>query len=306
MASRANFGDLLEPGMRKIFGDQLKAIPTQYEKIFNVLTSTKQDETDSSVSGFGQFTETSEAGTLTYEDPLQGYDVSYVHKSWKKGFKVTEEMYEDDQYNVIKKMPSKLAVSAMRTVETQAAKTLINAFNSSYVGGDGVELCSASHPRSDGGAVQSNYSNMDLAEDSLQTLSLLMRKTLDDKGQLVLVQPNRLIVPPALEDTARVLLESTGRVYNGATLFQNDINPYKAKYELVVWDYLSAAAGGSDTAWYLQDTTLHELNFFWRKRPTFEQENSFATDEALFKGKMRFSNGWSDWRGFAGSTGTNA
>jgi len=306
MANRAAFGDLLEPGMRKIFDDRLQAQPTQYEKVFNVLTSTKQDETDSSVSGFGQFTETSEDGTLTYEDPLQGYDVSYVHKSWKKGFKVTEEMYEDDQYNVMQKMPSKLAVSASRTVETQAAKTLINAFSGSYLGGDGKALCASDHPRSDGGTAQDNATVAVLAESALKELSLLMRGTLDDKGQLVLVSPNRLIVPPALEDTAKVLLQSTGRPYNATTIFTNDINPYKDKYELLVWDYLSAAAGGSDTAWYLQDTALHELNFFWRKRPVFEQDNSFTTDEALFKGKMRFSNGWSDWRGFGGSTGAGA
>ena len=299
MARRSNFGDLLEPGLRAILFEKYQAIPQQYSKVFNVLNSSKQDETDSGISGFGQFDNQTETGALTYEDPLQGYDVSYTHQKFSKGFKVSQEMVDDDQYNKIKKMPEKLAVSANRTVETQAANILNNAFVTTYTtGGDAVALCSDSHPRSDGGTVQNNSDTAVLSESALKAAELVMEQTLDDKGQIIAVMPNMLVVPPALKHTAKILLNSTGRPYDGSTIYRNDINTLNGEYELMVWAYLTSA-----TAWFLIDTSIAELNFFWRKQLSFDQDNSFDTDEALFKASMRFSCGFSNWRGVYGSTG---
>ncbi len=306
MANRSNFGDILEPGLREIFFTNYQAKPQKYTKVFNVLKSTKQEETDSSVSGFGKFDEVGEGSPLPYEEPLQGYDVSYVHKSYKKGFKVTEELYEDEQYNVINRMPKRLGESARRTVEQFAADILNDGFTSSVrVGGDAKALFATDHPRVDGGTAISNIvgTNMDLAEDAIKLARQKMRETLDDKGELIDVMPNQLVVPGALDETARILIKSTGRT---ATTSLNEINPYQDEMEVVVWDYLSAAAGGSDTAWFMFDTAVREINFFWRKALTFAQDSSFSTDEALYKAKMRFSAGWSNWRGAIGSTGLNS
>jgi len=148
-ANRANFGDLLEPGFRQIFFDQFAALPTVYDKIFKVGSSTKQDEKDSSVSGFGQLVQTSEGAPITYEDPIQGYDKTYTHLKYAKGFKITREMYEDDQYGVMSKMPKALAKATTRTVETKSADIFDNAFTSG-TGGDGKYLCATDHPRTDG------------------------------------------------------------------------------------------------------------------------------------------------------------
>ena len=69
---------------------------------------------------------------------------------------------------------------------------------------------------------------------------------------------------------------------------------------------LGAAAGGSDTAWFLQDGSRHELNFFWRVRPEFKWDEEFDTFVAKYRGYMRYSFGVSDWRGLIGSTGATA
>jgi hypothetical protein len=76
MATRGNFGDLLEVGLRKIFDDVYKELGEEYSKIFKVNTSSKQDETDSAVTGFGLMEEHSENEPLKYEDVVQGYDVN--------------------------------------------------------------------------------------------------------------------------------------------------------------------------------------------------------------------------------------
>lgn len=292
---RANFGDLLEPGLRKIFDDEFKDIPEVFSSIFHVQDSGVDVERDSSVTGFGLLTATAEGAPITYEDPIQMYDVSYVHLKYTKGFKVSEELVEDDRYNVINKKPKALARSARRTAEYLAAQVLNNAF-SSGTGGDAKYLCSTLHPRADGGTAQSNASGsgVTLTETNLNTGLLAMRGQLDDKGMKIGVKASKLIVPPALEKTAQILTQSTLR----AGTADNDFNYYKGIVDVVAWDWLS-----SSTAWYLVDSSVHQLNWFWRVRPEFKQDVSFDTGMALFKVRMRASRGWSDWRGVWGSAG---
>ena len=291
---RANFSDLLEPGFREIFFNQYSELPTMYNNIFHVLSSTKQDETDSSVSGFGQLVETTEGAPVTYEDPIQGYKYSYSHKTYKKGFKVTKEMWEDDQTGIIKKMPVALAKTTVRTIESLTADVFDNAFTSG-VGGDGKYLCATDHPLTNGGTALDNSHTYGLNETYLESALIAMRGTTDDKGQKILVKPDTLLVHPNLEKEANILMRTSGRVSTN----YNDINPYQNRLNIKVWDYLT------DTqAWFVLDSGMHQLNFFWRIRPEFAQDESFDTDTALYKTRCRFSYGFSDWRGVWGSTGT--
>jgi len=299
MASyRANFGDLLEPGLRKIFDDRYKEIPEVFSSIFHVNNSGVDVERDSAVTGFGLLTVTAEGASIPYEDPVQMYDVSYVHLKYTKGFKVSEELVEDDRYNVIKKKPAALARSARRTAEYLAAQVFNNGF-SSGTGGDGKYLFSISHPRADGGTAQSNASGsgITLTETNLNTGLLAMRSQLDDKGMKIGVKASTLLVPPALHKTAVEITQSSLR--SGTA--DNELNYYQGLLKVVDWDWLS-----SSTAWFLIDGNLHQLEWFWRVRPEFKQDNSFDTGMALFKTRMRCSRGWSDWRGVWGSAGDGA
>ena len=294
-ALRASFGDLLEPGLRKIFDDKFSEIPEVFSKIFHVLSSDSDSERDSAVTGFGLLTYTAEGGAVSYEDPIQMYDVSYVHLKYTKGFKVSEELYEDDRYNIINKKPQALARAARRTTEYLASTVFNNAF-SSGTGGDAKYLCSVSHPRADGGTAQSNASGsgITLTEVNLNTGLLAMRGQLDDKGMKIMAKADTLIVPPALEKDAQIITKSQLR--SGTT--DNDYNYYAGILKVVAWDWLS-----SSTAWFLIDSSLHELNWFWRVKPDFKQDNAFDTGYALYKTRMRCSKGWSDWRGVWGSKG---
>lgn len=296
MALRSQFGDLLEPGLRTIFDDKFNEIPEVFSSIFHVNSSTVDSERDSAVTGFGLLTQTGEGAAITYEDPVQMYDITYVHLKYTKGFRVSEELYEDDRYNVIKKKPAALAKSCRRTAEYLAAQVFVNGFSTSALGGDAKSLFSTLHPRADGGTAQSNASSagVTLTETNLNTGLLQMRGQLDDKGQKIAVKADTLIVPKELEKTAQILTKSQMRPGTA----DNDFNYYEGLLKIVSWDWLS-----SSTAWFLIDSSEHELNWFWRIRPEFKQDNSFDTGMALFKTRMRVSRGWSDWRGVWGSAG---
>lgn len=297
-ALRANFGDLLEPGLRKLFDDKFDEIPEVFSKVMKVNSSEHDTERDSAVTGFGLAVQTAEGGAVSYEDPIQMYDVSYVHLKYTKGFKVSEELYEDDRYSVINKKPQALARTMRRTTEYLASNVYNNAF-SSGTGGDAKYLCSVSHPRADGGTAQSNASasGITLTEVNLNTGLLAMRGQLDDKGMKIAAKANILLVPPALEKIAIEITKSDLR----SGIADNDLNYYRGMLQVVGWDWLS-----SSTAWFLLDTSLYEVNWFWRVKPEFKQDNAFDTGYSLFKSRMRCSEGWSDWRGVWGSKGDAA
>ena len=298
-ALRQNFADILRPELHTIFDDAYKEIPQVFPQIFNMETSDKDHEIDSGVTGFGFLAQTNENSPIQYEDPVQMFDVTYTHLKYTKGFKVSEELIEDDQWRVIRSKPQALGRAARRTEENQAAQVFINAFTSSQLGGDGEELCSTVHPRSDGGATQSNAdaNGITLTYDNLETAEIAMRAQLDGKGMKIAVKPNTLVVPPSLR---REGLEITKSAKIPGTA-DNEINIFQGTLKVVDWDYLT-----STTAWFLIDSTQSKVQWFWRSRPEMRSDNSFDTGAALFKIQERFSNGFSDWRGVWGSQGDGA
>lgn len=298
MASlRTNFADLLEPGFKQIFDDAFQETPMVFPSIFNVESSKKQDEKTSGVTGFGLLNQTSESDSIVYEDPVQMFDTRFIHQKYTKGFKVSEELVEDDLYNVIKTKPAALGRAARRTAETSAANVLNRAFNTSYLGGDGQPLCSTIHARSDGGSTQSNASStgLTLTDENLETGKIAMREQLDDKGMRIQTMASRIIVPVNLEKTANIIIGSDKR----AGTADNDMNVNKGKFDVIAWEYLTV----NNTLWFLQDKSQSKLQWYWRIKPEFKQDNAFDTGMALFKVRTRFSNGWSDWRGMWGSLG---
>ena len=306
-----NFGKLLEPGLRKIFFETYDEVPEQFSQIYNMNTSTKAVERDWGMGAFGPWDlRLSQLDTVSYKTLSPGLERTYTHDAFTQGFMVTREMYDDEYYKQMEKLPKAMARSGRAKVETDAMNPLIHGFvtNGHGVAGDtaiydGQALFSAAHPLLDAGAgvVGDNLATGALTDVSLKAAIQVMRETLDEAGNLIQFKATRLIIPPALEDTARRLLHST--LIPGSA--NNDTNEFLKSQglQIVIMDYLSAAAGGSDTAWYLQDGARHELNFFWRIRPEFKWEETFDDFMSKYRGYMRYSYGISDWRGLIGSTG---
>lgn len=297
------FGQLLEPGLRKIFFETYDELKEQFPSVYNMNTSKKAKETDWGMGAFGDWTpRASEYDTVDYKLLSPGLERTYTHSAFTQGFMVTREMYDDDQYRQFEKMPRAMARSGRAKVEKDASSLLINGFtaggNAIY---NGKALFAADHPLLDSPKTMSNLATGSLDGDNLKRAIALMREGVDEAGNLIQLKPTKLIIPPALEDTA-IRVTKSDRVA-GTDL--NDTNRYLNGYglEIVVLDYLSDAAGGSDTAWYLQDGGRHELNFFWRIRPEFKWEEDFDSFVAKYRGYMRYSYGVSDFRGIVGSTG---
>ena len=308
--NETNFGKLLEPGLRKIFFETYDEIPEQFSQIYNVESSTKAVEHDWGMGAFGTWEKrASQIDTVAYGVLSPGLDRRYVHDAFTKGFMITREMYDDDMYRQMDKMSMALARAGRAKVESDAMIPLVKGFDKAtrpiY---DGEAFFSNAHPllemdyvATPGAKKGNNLITGPLSDVNLKEGIQLMREVPDEIGNLVQYKADRLIIPPALEDTAIRLLQSAQLA--GGQL--NDTNKFLNSYgiQTVVLDYLGAAAGGSDTHWFLQDSKRHELNFFWRVKPEFEWDKDFDTYVSKYKGYMRYSYGVSDWRGMAGSTG---
>lgn len=294
----ANFGELLEPGLRKIFFETYAEVPEQFSKIFKVNTSKMAKETDYGLGAFGDWTErASTLAEVDYETITPGLERTYTHKAFTKGFMIERELYDDEQYRQINKFPAAMARSGRAYVEKSAASFVSGAFTTACY--DGKFLLANDHPLLDSASVGDNLITGALSDANLKIAMQCMSETVDEAGNLIMMKPTKLIVPPALEYTAKELVNSVQK----AGTANNDINTIKGALEVVVWDFIGAAAGGSDTAWYLLDGSRHELNYFWRIKPEFKWAEDFDTFVAKYRGYMRFSYGASDWRGIVGSTG---
>ncbi|WP_313798803.1 Mu-like prophage major head subunit gpT family protein [Cytobacillus sp.] len=290
----AQWGKLLEPGLRKIFFDNYPEKSEQFNKVFNVNSSKKAKEYDLLLGGFAPWDNKTEKGSVTYQDPTGGHEITYTHNSFASGFKVTREMHDDEQYNVINKMPKALAHSGRTKVEVDAATVLNAGFDGVtrpiY---DGKALFANDHVLK-GGGTASNLVTGELNDANLKLAIKCMHDAPDETGNKIQYQPKYLIVPRAKEFVAREIVGSNQKT---GTDF-NDINTLKGALEVVVYDYLT-----NDDAWFVMDPAVAQLNFFWRVKPEFKHEEDFDTLEAKYRGYMRYSYGVSDFRGIVGSTG---
>jgi len=294
-----NFGELLEPGLRKIFFETYGEVPEQFSKIFKINTSKMATETDFGMGAFGDWEEReSELDQVAYDKLTKGVERTYTHSAFTKGFMIGRELYDDEQYRQINKFPAAMARAGRAFVEREAASVLVGGFANTD-GFDSNYLFANDHSLLDSSDTGDNLATGVLNDANLKLALQQMRETVDEAGNLITMTPNLLIVPPALEYTAKELVNST---LTTASLL-NNINSMKGALQVVVYDYIGTASGGSDTAWYVMDSSMHELNYFWRTKPEFKWAEDFDTFVAKYRGYMRFSYGYSDWRGIVGSTG---
>ena len=316
-ARREHFGYLLEPGLTEIFYNAYDELPTIAPELFDMKTTDKPYETDVGIGDMGDFPEFE--GTVEYDRPYEQYKKTYEFPEFAKGFRIERKLWDDDRYNEINKQPIGLALSAARRREKDAALIFNNAFDSNYTGGDGKELCASDHPSKapDGPATRSNAGTLGLNHETLETTRLLMRATKNDRGEQIYVNPDTLLVPPALEEMAWSLIESETRTSaksDGAGEAQSNPNIHQGKYKLIVWDRLTQSSdtdgnGNNKSPWFLIDSKYMKMFLKWYDRVPLEfaMEEDFDSLVAKFRAYMRYNAGWSDWiwvYGQAGSSGT--
>lgn len=301
----SSFAKALWPGVNSWYGAAYTQYNTEWDQLFDKDTSRKSFEEVVGESGFGLFSTKSEAAPITYDTARQGFTSRFNHVVYALGFIITREMVDDDQYDVIgKRKATALAYAGHQTKEVIGANIYNRAFNTSYVGGDGATLLagaaggSASHPNVAGGTWTNTPSvAIDLSEAALEQATIDIAGFQDDRGLLIKVLPESLIIPRQLIFEAKRILGSNGRVATD----NNDLNAIKEMGlipKVVTNHFLTDV-----DAWFIRTNVADGMKYFERRSDEFTMDEDFDTENAKYKATMRFSFGWADPRGLYGSPG---
>ena len=298
--SRAQLAKELEPGLNALFGLEYARYEDESSQIYDKESSERAFEEEVMLSGFGSAPVKQEGSAITFDDAQEAYTARYTHETIALAFSITEEAIEDNLYDRLASRYTKaLARSMSNTKQVKGAATLNNAFDSTFAGGDGKELCATDHPLVNNGSLRNEPStDADLNETSLENALIDIAAFVDERGLKVSVRGQKLIIPPALQFVADRLLESTLRPGTA----DNDINASRNMGMLpqgyVVNHYLT------DTdAWFIRTDAPRGFVHFERMSMSTKMEGDFDTGNVRFKARERYSFGYSDPRCVYGSPG---
>jgi len=290
----------LWPGIKAWWGQVYDEHKEEYSQLFDSDTSSMNYEEDVQLTGFGLAPVKSEGSGVAYDSEIQGFTTRYTHIAYALGYIVTKEELDDNLYEqVSRRRSAALAMSFRQTKENVGANIYNRAFNGTYLGGDGVALCSTSHPNTSGGTFANKPSvDADLSEASLEDALTAIMGFQNDRGLLINVMPRSLVVARQNWWNANRIMKSA---YTPSTA-NNAVNVLVATNALpegiVMNHYLT-----SPNAWFVRTNIQNGLKYYSRVGIQFDQDNDFDTMNAKAKGYERYSFGWTDPRAIYGVNG---
>ena len=294
-----NFADVLKPGLKSVFDIAVSRPRPVMEMLFGVQSSTRFEEQYQGMGAQGLVPPFQ--GSVPYFDFDAGYRVDIRNYEFAMGVQIERRLIDDDQGGQIRSRAQNMADSFSQTIEQDAVNVFINGFTdsgtnrtgASMAGADGVGLLSTAHPYSprNSGTTQANEGTLALNLNNLDTTRQAMRNFTDDKGNLLGISPDLLLVPPELERTATQMLSERAIYEPGSA--QYDVNMFSGRLRPIVWDRLT-----DSNAWFMIDSTLMKSHLIWqwRIKPEFSQAEDFDGLTAKYRGYMRYGIGWTDWK----------
>lgn len=302
MAGVINTGShpkLLWPGIHATWGQIYAQHPAEYTDLYDVLSSTRAYEQDVQITGFGLAPVKGQGTSVAYDSEMQGWVTTYAHIAYGLGFIVTYEELQDNQYKEVATRRAKAnAFSMNQTTENVAAFLYNNAFNTTFfTTPDGLALISTAHVNPSGGTFSNALSpGADLSEAALEDICIQIMQATQDRGLRIAVMPQSLHIASSEWFNANRILKSVLQAHTG----NNAINVLKATNAfpkgIKMNHYFT-----NPNSWFVRTNIPNGMQFFWRNKPSFDQDNDFDTKNAKAASYMRFSVGCTDPRGIYGS-----
>ena len=298
--SRAQLAKELEPGLNALFGMEYDRYENEHSEIYETESSDRAFEEEVMLVGFGNAPTKSEGSGVSFDSANEAYTARYTHETIALAFALTEEAIEDNLYDRLgARYTRALARSMAHTKQVKSAATLNNAFDSSFTGGDGKELCATDHPLAMGGTFSNELSTAaDLNETSLENALIDISQFVDERNMIIALRGMKLIVPPALKFIADRLMSSTQRPGTA----DNDVNAINNMGMLPDGVVVNHFLTDTD-AFFIKTDAPNGFKMFERSPLATSMEADFDTGNMRFKARERYSFGFSDPRCVYGSPG---
>lgn len=294
---------LLQAGVSKVFGDTYNSYAPTVTSLYNKARSNKAYEVNVQLEGFGLASEKTEGDDITFDSRRQGFAPKYIHAAYAKGFIVTREALDDEQYGQLNKGARALARAMAVTRETRAAALFNTAFasGSNMLGGDGVSLINSAHGNGPSGGTYSNTLPVaaDFSEASLEDMLKLIMRAKDSRGLPIMLRGMKLVGHTDLTFDFQRVLKS--ELQSGTA--NNDINAVRSlgmfPNGFVTSPYLDA----NPRAWFIITDAADGLTMYQRTALEFGEDESFTSMNRRFRAYERYSFGYDDPRAVFGSPG---
>ena len=297
--SRQQLVKELEPGLNALFGLEYKRYDNEHAEIYDTENSDRAFEEEVMLSGFGNAQTKAEGSGVSFDDAQETFTSRYQHETIALAFAITEEAIEDNLYDRLASRYTKaLARSMANTKQVKAANVLNNAFDSSFKGGDGKELCADDHPTLSGSFKNELSTSADLNETSLEQSMIDIAQMTDERGLKIAARGVKMIIPSELQFTAERLMKSQGRTGTA----DNDINAIAAMGMIPQGYVINHFLTDSD-AFFIKTDVPNGMKMFVRAPIKTAMEGDFDTGNVRYKARERYSFGFSDPRGIFGSPG---
>jgi phage major head subunit gpT-like protein len=197
-----------------------------------------------------------------------------------EGIDISKNLFDDDIYGEWENQVSDFAIMARRTQDFNAFKIFRGAFTTQLTA-DGVSFINAAHPLIGGGTTSNRVTAASvgaattaLTTSSFNTAMVLLANMKSQSNVPLQCVGTTLLVPPALYVTARQIAASALVPENG----NNAVNVFSMDYSVKVYQSVFMGSGspdglGSDTAWFLLDSSRHAIRRFVRQGITTALRN---------------------------------
>ena len=295
-----DFRSIVEPILNECFDGVYDQRADEWSRVFREEDGIPRNYHEEPVLyGFGAAPQLPDGTPVTYQQGGVLFLQRYVYKVYGLAFALTKVLVEDGDHIRIGQVYAKhLAQSLVETKELLSANVLNTAFNSSYVGGDGVSLINTAHPIVNGTFSNQLSTAAVLSQTSLEQMLIQIRQAVDNNGKKIRLVPRQLVVAPGNIFQAEVLLKSVLRTGSA----NNDINPVKS---IGLLDEGAAVISRltSSTAWWVQTDAPEGMKLLMRRKLEKTMEGDFETDSMRYKATERYIPGFTDPRAMYGTPG---
>jgi len=318
------FTQFLRAGLQQIVNGMYKATEVTYSDWVTVTSSNKNTEIYAPNHGVS-FPRDVGPGELYPEVGVAALDLELKNLKFGSIYALQKELLDDDQSGTFTQQASLLgeymailaevlcygklaSVANMKYVDYTIPQSETKpSYEASYPWSTAFRGGGANRPASYGALVQANVQN--------GIIGLMNQKNL--QGIKMQVSPKRLLIGPALEFDAAVLMNSayypSGAAAAGQVGGAFAINPIKGLLDITVSRFIfknDGTVAGDSKAWYIVDSTKPFFILQMRQPVAIEQEatnsgESFNRDIYRFKASSRMNADWVDprfaWQGNDGS-----
>jgi hypothetical protein len=291
----ASFQTLVDRRYREIKDFEMASVTDQLPMWFDMDTSDSFEERRGTI-GELPIWDTFQ-GNLTYARFYEQYNAVATHIVFTQALRWDRTMMDDDLTGIMRgDRYRKMVRSGIISRQMHGARLWnFAASNDSYFysRSEGVPLASAAHTtRADGVSTATGFNNITVAElapTSYRAARQQMRRFANDRGYIINVIPDCLVVPIELEQRAMEIQDSPG----DADTARRSSNPEAGTAGIEVPLYWT-----STTNWALCNKALMKENIVWfdHTKPDFKSVIDFETFQLKASGYMRYSWLALDWR----------